>query len=225
MIARPSLRCTAVAVALALSFAGSATAQTNKPANQKKLYCWNEGGRKVCGDAIPAEASDAARTEISQRSGLRTGQVARALTGAERAAAVVTAEAARKQDEVAAMRVRRDLAMVESYVTEADLLRAYGERTELLDETLKASTMGVTNLHMSLLSLLRQAGDTELTGKPVPNKLADAIHEQHREMRRQKQILAAQRRDRAELEAELADAVRRYRALKTPPPRAGAAAG
>ena len=24
-------------------------------AGKKKLYCWNEGGRKVCGDALPAE--------------------------------------------------------------------------------------------------------------------------------------------------------------------------
>ena len=32
---------------------------------QKKLYCWNENGKKVCGDALPAEASDSARTEIS----------------------------------------------------------------------------------------------------------------------------------------------------------------
>jgi len=198
-----------VAIACALLGSGIASAQ-------KKVYCWNENGKKVCGDALPAEAADSARTEISAKSGLRTGQVARALTEAERSAAAVAAEAARREAEAAAMLQRRDLAMVESYVTEADLRRAYGERTELLDETLKASTLGVSNLRLSLLSLLRQAGDKELAGEPVPKPLADTIRGQHGEMLRQQQILALQRKDRSQLDVELNDAVARYRALKTP---------
>jgi hypothetical protein len=202
-------RLLAAAIACALLGSGAASAQ-------KKVYCWNENGKKVCGDALPAEAADSARTEISAKSGLRTGQVARALTEAERSAAAVAAEAARREAEAAAMLQRRDLAMVESYVTEDDLRRAYGERTELLDETLKASTLGVSNLRLSLLSLLRQAGDKELAGEPVPKPLADSIRNQHGEMLRQQQILAMQRKDRAQLDVELNDAVARYRALKAP---------
>ena len=79
-----------VAIACALLGSGAASAQ-------KKVYCWNENGKKVCGDALPAEAADSARTEISAKSGLRTGQVARALTEAERSAAAVAAEAARRE--------------------------------------------------------------------------------------------------------------------------------
>ena len=41
------------AIAVALAGAGSAAAQTAPPA-QKKIYCWDEGGRRVCGDALPA---------------------------------------------------------------------------------------------------------------------------------------------------------------------------
>jgi hypothetical protein len=193
----------AAAVALALLGSGPAVAQ-------KKLYCWNENGKKVCGDALPAS------------SGLRTGQVSRALTDAERSAAAVAADAARRQAEAAAMEQRRDSAMVESYVTESDLRRAYGERTELLDETLKASTLGLSNLRLSLLSLLRQAADRELAGEPVPKRLASSIRNQHDELLRQQQILASQRLDRAALDAELADALQRYRKLKAPPDQAEA---
>ncbi len=214
MIARFSPCCIAIAVALAVLPAGNAGGQQKAP-TQKKLYCWNEGGRRVCGDALPAEAANAARTEISARSGLRTGQVDRALTGTERVAALQAADLARKEAEVEAMRARRDLAMVESYMTEADLRRAYGERTSLLDESLKASQLGVTNLRLSLLGLLRQAGDQELASTPVPKKLAENIQEQHGELRHQQQIMGIQRRARTELEAELADAVARYRALKS----------
>ena len=211
-----------LAVALAASAANAAAQQ--KPGasgGEKKLYCWNEAGRKVCGDALPAEAANSARTEISARSGLRTGQVSRALSDDERSAAALAQEQARLQAEAEAMQKRRDLAMVESYATEADLRRAYGERTELLDETLKASTLGVTNLRLSLLNLLRQASDRELSGDIVSKSLTTTIRDQHVELLRQQQILASQRLDRAALDDDLKDALLRYRALKAPP---GAAA-
>jgi hypothetical protein len=200
-----------LAAAVGLAFLGSGPVFA-----QKKVYCWNENGKKVCGDALPAEAADSARTEISAASGLRTGQVARALTETERTDAARAAEAARREADAEAMVKRRDLAMVESYLTEADLRRAYGERTELLDETLKASTLGLSNLRLSLLSLLRQAGDKELAGEPVPPRLANSIRLQHDELLRQQQILAVQEKDRAALDAELKDALARYRALKAP---------
>lgn len=214
---RPLLTMAAIAGLLL----GGGVAAQKAPAPQKKVYCWNDQGRKVCSDALPAEAANRARTEISARSGLQTGQVDRALTDEERSAAAVSAEMARRQAEALAMAERRDLAMVESYMTEADLRRAYGERTGLLDETLKASRLGLSNLRLSLLSLLRQAGDLELAGEPVPKRLAESIRSQHDELLRQQQILAHQQQDRATLDAELADAVLRYRALKPPP---GAAA-
>ena len=213
----------AVAVAFgvaALAGSGGLRAQA-KAGTEKKIYCWNEGGKKVCGDALPASATDSARTEISAKSGLRTGQVDRALTDAERTEAARAADAARRQAEADAVQQRRDLAMVESYATEADLRRAYGERTELLDETLKASTLGVTNLRLSLLNLLRQASDRELSGDIVSKSLTTTIRDQHVELLRQQQILASQRLDRAALDDDLKDALLRYRALKAPP---GAAA-
>ena len=201
------------ALAMAVLGTGIAYAQT-KPSAEKKIYCWSEGGRKVCGDALPASAANSARTEISSRSGMTTGRVDRALTGSERSAAEVAAEVARRQAEVLALQQRRDLAMVESYMTEADLRRAYGERTVLLDETLKASKLGLSNLRLSLLALLRQAGDKELGGEPVIKPLADSIREQHGELLRQQQILITQQQDRATLEHELQDSLRRYRELK-----------
>ena len=199
---------------------GQASAQNT----QKKIYCWNEGGSKVCGDALPANAADSARTEISAKSGLQTRQVSRALTDTERSAAALAQEHAQRVADAEAMQQRRDLAMVESYATEADLRRAYGERTELLDETLKASTLGAANLRLSLLTLLRQASDREMASEVVPKSLVNTIRGQHDELLRQQQILAAQKKDRAALDADLQDAVARYRALKAPPDAAPAAA-
>ena len=197
-----------------LAFATAAGAQTANTG--KTLYCWNDHGQKICGDALPPGAVDLARTEISARSGMHTGQVARALTDAERAAAEQAEQQAQAAAAVEAARLRRDLAMVESYATEADLRRAYGERIALLDGALKASMLGQTNLRNSLVSLLDQAGNLELAGKPVtPTALASVRH-QHAELLRQQRILAQQRADRTSLDSELADAIARYRALKHP---------
>ena len=60
-----------LATTLLLALASGADAQDKG----KKLYCWNENGRKVCGDALPATAVDSARTEISAKSGLPTGRL------------------------------------------------------------------------------------------------------------------------------------------------------
>ena len=218
-------RATLAMTVLLLLGAGIASAQT-KPSTEKKIYCWNEGGRKVCGDALPASAANSARTEISTRSGMTTGRVDRALTGSERSAAEQAAELARLQAEALALQQRRDLAMVESYMTEADLRRAYGERIALLDEALKASTLGKANLQASLQTLLRQAGDQELAGEPVTKRMLNSIRQQHVDLLRLQVMMQVQQVDRAALDVELEDALRRYRALKSPPgvaPSAGTA--
>lgn len=201
-----------LASALLLVLASGAAAQDKT----KKLYCWNENGRKVCGDALPAEAASSARTEFNAKSGLRSGQVDRALTGAERIAAAAAEVEAARAAEVDAARVRRELAMVESYATEAELRVAFQERIDLLDETAKASRLGIDNLRQSLLGLLRQAADLELAGKPVPAPVAANVANQHRDLRRQQAILVAQLRERATLSGEFDAAMTRYRELKQP---------
>jgi hypothetical protein len=196
------------------------TAGAQSETGKKKLYCWNENGRKVCGDALPATAVDSARTEISAKSGLATGQVARALNAEERAAAAAKAEAERQAEFATQAARMRERAMIESYATETDLRRAFGERIALLDGTIKASQLSVGGLRQSLLSLLRQAGEAELGRKPVTSALAVNIHTQHVELMRQQGMLAQQRRDRSEIDAELTYAVERYRELKKPPVQA-----
>jgi hypothetical protein len=205
------------AAALLLAVAMGAGAQQKG----KKLYCWNENGVRTCGDALPPGATDLARTEINAGSGETTARVGRALTAEERAAAAqaeLTAAAAAVAEKE---RQRRDLAMVESYATEADLRKAYGERIGLLDDALKGSTLAEANLRRSLVSLLDQANGLELARKPVPPALLANLRAQHADLGKQLRIAAEQRAERAGLGGELDDAVARYRALRGEP--AGAA--
>lgn len=189
----------------------------------KKLYCWNEHGRKVCGDALPPEAAESARTEISEKSGLQTGQVARALTVEERAAAATASEQARIATDAQAARLRRDMAMVESYDSEAELRDAYGERINLVEASLKTSKLDETNLRHSLVGILGQASDLELSAKPVPPAIVANIQNLHAQLGQLLRLTEQQRLDRRSLDVELNDAVARYRALKHP--EAGTATG
>ncbi|WP_343279717.1 hypothetical protein [Luteimonas sp. MJ250] len=189
-------------------------AVAQKAPADKKLYCWDEGGVQVCGDTLPASALDRARTEISAASGNRTGDVPRALTGDERTAAEADARAAAEAEMAEAERHRRDLAMVESYATENDLRRAYGERILLVEESLKTSELSIANLRQSLLSLLRQAAERELLEQPVGKPLADGVRSQHGDLLRQQAIMERQLVDRASLGSDLDGALARYRAMK-----------
>jgi len=193
-----------------------AAAVAAQPATEKRLYCWDEGGRRVCGDALPADAVDAARTELSARSGRPLARLDEQLSPEERAAA----EEAERQAGIAAnaeaARLRRERAMAESYETEEELRKAFDDRIVLVDEGLKTSRMGVANLRQSLVSLLRQANDLELQGQPVRKGLADNIRSQRRDLLRQQAIMQQQLEERASLDAELEHAVERYHALKGP---------
>ena len=92
-----------------LAVSAGAHAQTT---SGKKLYCWDDNGHKVCGDALPAEAAGNQRAEYSEKSGRRVGEVARAMTPEEQAAAAAAKAAAATQAETDAARMRREMAMV-----------------------------------------------------------------------------------------------------------------
>ena len=211
MPANSKIQLSLIAVAL-LAAASAAHAQATS--SGKKLYCWEENGRKVCGDALPAEAAGNQRAEYSEKSGRRVGDVARALTPEEQAAAAAASAAAESQAETDAARMRREMAMVESYATEADLRKAFQERIDLLDETLKASGIGVSALRQTLVGLLRQAGELELAAKPVPEIMRANIATQHTELRRRERMYAQQQADRAKLDTELDAVLTRYREIK-----------
>ncbi|MDG2517827.1 hypothetical protein [Lysobacter soli] len=217
MIHRTLMNRTVPLLACTLMFATAGVAIAQKaPAAGKKLYCWNENGARVCGDALPAHAVDNARTEINAKSGLATKQIARALTPEERAAAEAQAKLDKESAAIAEANSRREQAMVESYATEDDLRRAFGERQAVMDEAIKASRLGVVGRRDTLVALLRRAGENELSGKPVPKPAQQNVRIQHDQLIRQQELLVQQLAEREMIDEELAAALERYHALKQP---------
>ena len=202
-------------LAAALLLLAAPAAAQNAPAGGKTIYCWDEDGRRVCGDALPASAVEAARTEMST-SGLTQRRLDRALTDAERAQAEAADAAARDAEREAASRARREQAMVESYSSEAELQQAFGNRIGVIEAGIETARLGIQSTRASLVGLLQRAGEAELAGRPVPKALADNILNQHRSLRQLQAQIDSQVRQRREADEDLADALARYRELKIP---------
>lgn len=208
---------------LGLALAAGAASAQQQGATGKKLYCWNEGGRRVCGDALPASAVNSARTEISSKSGLPGARIERAPTAEERAAEAARQAEAKTVAEQAAAEARRDFALGESYDSEAALRQAFKIRYELVDEGLKTSKLAIDNQRRALLQMLQAAADAEMKGGKVPAKLAQNVLAQRASVVDAQQSYRIQQQERAELDAKLEDALARYRKAKGLDPATGLA--
>ena len=206
-----ALQCSGLAIAL-LATPSTGMAQKSEP--QKKLYCWDEGGRRVCGDALPASALDKARTEVSSRSGLAGNRIDRALTEQERQALAERQAVAAADAEVLAAEHRRDLALAESYDSEQALRDAFKIRYEITDEGLKTTRMGIDNQRRVLLQLLNAAANAELKGGNVPAKLARNVQTQRIAVVDASRAHRILEEERSALDTQLAEAIARYRKAK-----------
>lgn len=195
----------------------------DKPAT-KKLYCWNENGQRVCSDALPAEAVTRAREEINAASGLRTAEVDRALTEEERAQAEAAKIQAQLDEAAQETRRRTEQAMLLSYRSEEELRRVFNERIAIVDNNIKTARYNVVSLREGLVSLLQVAGDRELAGQTVAAETTANIRSRHADLMRQRQLQASFERQRAELDVEIAEIMRRYREMKGPNPASAAPA-
>ncbi len=202
----------ALIAALAL-LPGAAHAQAQ--AGSKKLYCWDEDGRRVCADTLPAHAVGAAREEISARSGMRTAEVQRALTPEERAAAAEEEARARMEAMAEESRRRTEQAMLTTFQNEDELRRVFAERVTLVDNSIDTARYNVASLREGLVTLLRTAAERELSGKPVPEKLAGDIRQRHTQLLYHQLLQRSFERQRASLDEEIESTLARFRALKS----------
>lgn len=212
-----------IAALTVLALPAPAQSRTADPqaAAKKKLYCWNQNGQRICSDTLPAEAVNQARDEFNAGSGTRSAEVGRALSAEERAAAA--AEEAQRQADLAAeeTRKRTDQAMLLSFQSEEELRRVFNERTNIVENNVRTARYNVTSLREGLVSLLRIAGDRELAGQPVAEKMAADIQQRHRELLWQQQLQASFEQQRADLEGEIEQILQRYRAVKGRPTAEG----
>ena len=203
----------ALLAAVAVAVVAAPGVAQDKPA-AKKLYCWNQNGARVCSDTLPPEAVNQARDEFNVKSGMRSAEVQRAMSSDERAAAAASEQ--QRQADLAAeqMRKRTDQAMLMSYQSEDDLRRVFNERIAIVDNNIHTARFNVTSLREGLASMLRAAGDRELAGQAVADKLAGDIQQRHRELMAQLRLQGSFEQQRTALDGEITDILQRYRDTK-----------
>lgn len=210
---------------LALGLVGLAAASPAQK-TEKKLYCWNEGNTRVCGDALPPEAVNHARDEINANSGLRKATVGQAQSEAEREAVAAEAATQRAAQESERLRSLSDQSLLLYYATEAELQRVFNERTQMIDDNVRTARYNLSSLRSGLVTLLERASGRELTGKPVPEQVLTDIQSRRSELVRQQVLLDGFTRARTTLDNDIAQTLARYRQLKgiaPAEPAAGAA--
>jgi hypothetical protein len=180
----------------------------------QKLYRWVDAEGKVhYTDTLPPEAVNEARDEIS-RSGTTVNRVDRALTAEERAAQEANAAETARLAAIKAEQDKMDAALTGSYATEADLARAYGERFDLLDQSLEAARVGIRSQERSLEEQLAHAASLERGGKPVPATVQSSIDAARKQVEDQREHLRRREVERENLQAEYDSILQRYRLLK-----------
>ena len=219
---RPKSSATII-TALMLLAAVPALAQ-NKPADTgKKLYCWDEGGKRTCSDTLPPEAVNNAREEFNARSGLRSAEVQRALTAEEQADAALADAQAQVDAAAVETRKRTEQAMLSTYGSEDALRRVFCERAAIVDNNIKTAAYNVASLRNALATQLQAAGNKELSGQKVSEKQDADIRQRHGELQAQLRLQAAFEHQRKTLEVEINETLARYRVLKGIVPADGGA--
>ena len=219
MAANPSRTAAISVLALALLATPALALAQNKADTGKKLYCWDEGGRRICSDTLPAEAVNNAREEFNARSGIRSAEVQRALSAEERADQALAEAQAQVEAAAAETRQRTEQAMLTSYADEDALRRVFNERAAIIDNNIKTADYNVTSLREALATRLSSAGDRELAGQKVTDKQAEEIRQRHNELQAQLRLQAAFRQQRSALDVEIAETLARYRELKGTAPQ------
>jgi hypothetical protein len=145
------------------------------PVSAGKLYKWvDEKGNVHYSDKVPPEAAKLAREEKNQ-DGVTVKAVARAKTQDELAA---EAEQRTKDEEarkLAEAQAQADRALMLSYTTEDDLVRARDQELGVIESNMATAKLTIASQEKNLSDLLAHAADFERNKKPVPPKVTDSI--------------------------------------------------
>ncbi|MCI1711528.1 MAG: DUF4124 domain-containing protein [Chiayiivirga sp.] len=177
----------------------------------KKLYRWtDEKGEVHYTDQLPASAADASRDTLNE-SGRSVEHVARAMTPEEQAAYDAEQARLREAQRAAEDKANMDDVLLASYITEADLERAFKERFDLLERSIASTEASVRSQSKALTDLLNHAAGLERSGKPVPATVAQSIATTQSQAREQSQYLSKHQSEKVKLQEEFDATLARYR--------------
>lgn len=200
--------------ALVMALPVAQAAKPKKPTNgPKKIYCWEDNGRKICGDALPADAVNNARTEINGRTGLTTRRVERTLTPQEIEANEAAARLAAAQQAAAEAEQQHQQQLVLSYADEAALNRAYEGKEAAVKAEMAKVQGAIDDIRKVLVAKLGMAVERGFSKKSAGTKSDQSIRELHEQIMDQEAVQARHRQELQLIAAERAESLSTFKGV------------
>ncbi len=193
-------------IQLALSLVLLLTATVTSAA----MYKWvDKDGVTRYGDRIPPEYAKQQR-EVLNKEGQTVKILEHEKTAAELAEDARKAEIQRQEQE----QVRRDRMLLDTYGSEADMLRARDEQLASLDGNIRISEISLQNAEKDHKS--RKERETQLSkdGKPVPPDLQRQIRELQASIDSGRKSLAVRQQERQAIASRFERDIIRWRQLR-----------
>ena len=108
--------------------------------------------------------------------------------------------------------------LLQSYLSEADLTRAYQDRLAMLDESIQSAQIGIESQRQLLSSLLNDAADRELAGERVTSSVLEAAREAYRQEQLLHELQMRREAERVATDQEYQAALSHYRELTAAEP-------
>ncbi len=182
------------------------------------IKCWtNDDGVRECGNTVPPEYAQKAHRELTAE-GITVGTTQRAKSKEE--LRIERAEAARtkatRMEEERKIRAReaKDRVLLSTFTTEKELALVHEGQVAAIDIRIDHTEQILGQLEHSMRQLHSQAAKLERGGKAITPELESRIAKIERKMRDSHDFIERRRRQKAEMDAQYAEDVIRYRELK-----------
>lgn len=202
-------------IVMALCFSAPVWGAPPDKNTPKKIYCWDDKGVKRCGDVLPAEAVEHARTERSSKTGTITREVDRPLTAEEVAEKKAQEEALARQSELLKQNQRRTDVLLSTYATEEALIQSFSHREKDLLSAIATMEKAQDPLRRDLVNKLAILGDLELSNKKPSPKQVEAMLNARKQYLTSKAAVETLRNDMVLLKKEQEETIHSYRQAKS----------
>lgn len=181
-------------------------------AQEARIYCCDDAnGRKVCGDFVPKECERRAYEERDNK-GYVINKVEAPLTPEQQARRAAETERKLVEEKAKAEERRRNLALLSTYASEADIDAARDRSLREVDKLIKEAEQAVVNAEKNLA---KTSAEKEFyKGKELPSDLKSKIRDLEAATAAKRVVLDTRKRDIGLVNAKFADERKKFRELK-----------
>lgn len=203
----------ALVAAVSGADANAATGPSSQAPAKKRVVCWTEeGGRRSCGDAVPAQYSSREKTILDEK-----GRVVRVIPAALTGEQLAAREAAAREAQIARIEADKqeayDRALTATYSRPQDLAALRDDRLASLDTSIEVTGEAITRDEASLAGLRKRLPAPDSKGK-APTVLLKQIADFESSLGDNRRALAEMRQKRETLCTTFERDIRRFQEIK-----------